>query len=534
MTRPLEKMQRRKGFSPLALRLCVSFLCLALRCEAADSDAEATVVVFNQADPASVELAGYYAAKRGIALNHLIGLTCTLEETVSRADYEKTIAEPLCNAFRAHGWWKTEADLEDGRVCESALRNVALIRGIPLKIAPCPAGEGDQPLTRAPELNRNEAAVDSELAVLGLRSPQISGPVENPCFQNRQHPEPMPAWMLRVCRLDAAHAATVRRMIDAALAAEKTGLWGFAYVDARGLAGGPHLEGDVWLRAVAADAASRGTVCIQDEAPTQFPEHYPMRRAALYFGWYSEEVEGAFRQKADRFVPGAIAVHLHSFSASSLRPPLRGWCAPLLDMGAAATLGNVYEPYLALSTHLDVFEQKLRNGATFAEAAYAAQPVLSWMTTFLGDPLYRPFSPQAMAKPPKAASEYAAYREAALLWAQKGGAALQARGRSLKSGVIYEGLGLLQAAKGEIDDALASWALARRCYKQDADSIRCALHAIALLRQNGKPAAALALTREQIQKFPAADATLRLRAIELELAPPPAPKPSPTPAHATR
>jgi hypothetical protein len=31
------------------------------------------------------------------------------------------------------------------------------------------------------------------------------------------------------------------------------------------------------------------------------------------------------------------------------------------------------------------------NGYTFGEAAWAAQPVLSWQTTVIGDPLYRPF-----------------------------------------------------------------------------------------------------------------------------------------------
>ena len=29
---------------------------------------------------------------------------------------------------------------------------------------------------------------------------------------------------------------------------------------------------------------------------------------------------------------------------------------------------------------------------TFGDAAYYAEPVLSWQTTFVGDPLYRPFA----------------------------------------------------------------------------------------------------------------------------------------------
>jgi tetratricopeptide (TPR) repeat protein len=40
----------------------------------------------------------------------------------------------------------------------------------------------------------------------------------------------------------------------------------------------------------------------------------------------------------------------------------------------------------------------LGGGYTFGEAAWAAQPALSWQTTVIGDPLYRPFgkSPQLL------------------------------------------------------------------------------------------------------------------------------------------
>ncbi|MCX6966326.1 MAG: TIGR03790 family protein [Verrucomicrobia bacterium] len=516
-----------------ALRLCVSLVVLATLCSAAipDPDAAATVVLYNDAESASVSLAGYYAEKRGIPLDHLVGLQCPLEESISRADYERTVAEPLRNIFLARGWWKTEADLVNGRVGESSIRYVAVMRGIPLKIAAVPLWEGDQTASLPALLQHNEAAFDSELAVLGLHTRQITGTLPNPCFQERLLPgQPKVPWLLRVCRLDAAEPATVRRMIDDAVATEKNGLWGFAYVDSRGLTGGPHLEGDVWMRRVAADAASHGMPCIHDNGPALFPESYPINRAALYFGWYCGEVQGAFKNNHVRFLPGAIAVHLHSFSAESLRAPLRGWCAPLLEMGAAATLGNVYEPYLTLTTHLDEFERRLRAGSTFADAAYAAQPVLSWMATFIGDPLYRPFKASANRMP----ADYAAYREGAMLWAQKGRAAgepvLQAKGRALKSGVVFEGLGLLQAAAKEPEAALASWVQARHFYKEEADGIRCALHAIALLRAEGQTGPALALTREEIRRFPRAEATAHLRAIELELA-----LPTPTPApHATR
>ena len=357
----------------------MSLFFLAACCEAAtvDSDAAATVVVFNDADPSSVELAGYYAEKRGIPFDHLIGLSCTLEEGVSRADYEKTIAQPLRKTFIARGWWKTEADLVNGRVDESKIRFVALIRGIPLKITSVPAWEGDKPLAPPSQFNQNNAAVDSELAVLGMATRQISGPMDNPYFKNHLKPqEPPVPWLLLVCRLDATNPATVRRMIDDSLATEKTGLWGFAYVDSRGITSGGYREGDDWMRGVASDTTRHGIPCIHDAAPTLFPEHYPMSRAALYFGWYCGEVQGAFKAKAFRFLPGAVAVHLHSYSAASLREPLQGWCAPLLDRGAAATLGNVYEPYLTMTTRFDEFERLRRATGSFLDDDLHRRPAL--------------------------------------------------------------------------------------------------------------------------------------------------------------
>jgi hypothetical protein len=54
-------------------------------------------------------------------------------------------------------------------------------------------------------------------------------------------------------------------------------------------------------------------------------------------------------------------------------------------------MGTVYEPYLGLTPHEDIFTKRLLDGNYFAEAAYASIPGLSWMVTVIGDPLYRPF-----------------------------------------------------------------------------------------------------------------------------------------------
>ena len=97
------------------------------------------------------------------------------------------------------------------------------------------------------------------------------------------------------------------------------------------------------------------------------------------------------------FMPGAFAYHLHSFSATTLRSTRQAWCGPLLAKGATCTMGCVYEPYLGFTPNIAMFLERFSIGQfTFGEAAWAAQPALSWQTTVVGDPLYRPFAKQPM------------------------------------------------------------------------------------------------------------------------------------------
>jgi tetratricopeptide (TPR) repeat protein len=97
-------------------------------------------------------------------------------------------------------------------------------------------------------------------------------------------------------------------------------------------------------------------------------------------------------------MPGAFAYHLYSFSAATIRSATENWCGPLLAKGATCTMGCVNEPYLQFTPNVAFFLQALGNKYTFGEAAWAAQPAVSWQTTVIGDPLYRPFgkSPQLL------------------------------------------------------------------------------------------------------------------------------------------
>lgn len=497
----------------------------------AATEAAATLVVYNNLDPESVNLAGYYAQKRQIPLDHLVGLDCPHSEEITREQYDRTIAEPLRRIFAERGWWRVPAG-ENAPVVQNKIRFVALMRGLPLKIAQDANYPGDS-FEGQPLFNTNAAAVDSELATLGYFTRKISGPLPNPYFRSfTEFPNTaLPALML-VCRLDAPTAKIVRRMIDDALYAEQNGLWGFICIDARGLTTGGLAEGDLWLNDIAEEARKHGWPVIADNTPALYPEEFPLRNVALYFGWYNGGVCGPFALEDFHFNRGAIACHIHSFSATTLRDPQQNWAAPLLARGAAATLGNVYEPYLTLTPHLDLFFARLRNGFNFAESAYASLRAVSWMTTIVGDPLYRPFAIIPDDAASAGAAEWIAYRHGAETWFETSRAAgetiLQKSARGLHSGLVYEGLGLLQSDAGhDPKAAFQSFTQAQQCYTNAIDVLRVALARVQCLRAANRLPEALALARKTSAAFPAQPAAKLFRDIAAELSPKPAASPKP-------
>lgn len=469
---------------------------------AADLAAQ-TVVVFNENDLDSLALAGLYCELRGVPMKNLVGVKCAVAEEISREDYDRSLAEPLRKAFVERGWWKLRDENTDaGRVESTKIRFVVLMRGIPLKISQTDVYPGDKEDGTPPEIfTRNEASVDSELSVLGLYSKQISGVQQNPYFrETKTIGETELESQLLVCRIDAETASIATRMIEDSVAVEKEGLRGFVYVDALGLKQGGLMVGDKWLHEAARDAREHGLPVILDNGPALFPAGYELRHCAMYLGWYSEHIAGALAHGDFKFARGSVAYHIHSFSAATLRTKGRNWCGPLLSAGAAATLGNVYEPFLGLLPRPDILEQRLREGFTFAEAAYMSQQYLSWMTTFIGDPLYRPFLNSAQA-PPKLDNEWDVYRDGVALWIAKGRkageAALREAAARMKSGIVNECLGLLELSGSDYGLAIAAFEQARAAYSDPADRVRVAVHESGAIKAGKGSEAAAKFLRTQ-------------------------------------
>jgi len=362
------------------------------------------LVVYNTNDPDSQGLAQYYATRRNIPAERVLAISCPATEEITRTQYDDTIRSPIVSYLTQKDWMARES--ERVRVGNRfmdllvATRNdiwaIVLIRGVPLKIAPDPSD--DDCMETQPELQTNAAAVDSELALLPVFGLPKGGYVPNIFFDNQMSgikqigPE-LARNMVLVTRLDGPTPSNVRRMIDDTLNAEQNRLAGLAVVDTRGLTDvkDGYTSGDIWLRSARDSLVQDGWDVKFDDKPDVLPATDPCNQVAIYLGWYHDGAIGPWVTAPNRFVPGAIAYHLHSFSATTVRSNTVGWVGPLIAHGADATMGMVYEPYLALTPHEDIFTRRLLQGDYFAEAAYASERGLSWMLTVVGDPLYRPF-----------------------------------------------------------------------------------------------------------------------------------------------
>jgi len=197
---------------------------------------------------------------------------------------------------------------------------------------------------------------------------------------------------LMVSRIDASGPQVARRMIDQAIAAERTGLTGKIYLDARGLTQNEPGLGiyDQDLRNLADLIKSNTRLAVQLDNRLHVFGVDRCPNTMLYCGWYS------LRRYVDAFdfVPGAVGYHLASFEAISLKQPdERGWCKRMLDDGITATLGAVAEPYLqSFPRPKDFFGLLLTGQFTLVECYAKTASFNSWMVMLLGDPLYRPFA----------------------------------------------------------------------------------------------------------------------------------------------
>lgn len=354
------------------------------------------VILANAGDPGSLQVARHYAERRGVPEGNIVALPMSSAETISWREFVGTIWEPLLRELEARKWIDVLAEggaLHDdaGRarrvITGHRIAYLVVCRGVPLRI------EHDQalyrenpPMTTRPEFRANQGAVDSELAALPMGNYPINACVVNPLFMKPQPTAAQLSRVVKVARLDGPDVASALALVDNAIAGEAARTRGNAYVD---YGGGVSQLGNDWLERTARALDAGGFHVIEEKTPAMFGVNDSMADAQFYFGWYAEKINGPFTRAGFRFPPGAVALHIHSFSSATLHAAGEGWCGPFVARGVTATFGNVYEPYLRLTHRPDLIAEAMLRGERAGDAAFYALPALSWQCVFVGDPLFR-------------------------------------------------------------------------------------------------------------------------------------------------
>ncbi|MDB6168614.1 MAG: hypothetical protein JWM88_1478 [Verrucomicrobia bacterium] len=495
---------------------------LASRLHAADPLAARVVILANSADPDSVRIARHYAEVRGVPVTNVISLAMPAVETLSWAEFVSTIWRPLETALIRGQWidaipMTTTDDAGRAKAAINGHRIAYLVvcRGVPLRISHDPSlYRPKPPITDNPIFRTNAAAVDSELSLLAVNESPINAFLANPLFRN-DHPSAADlSRVIKVSRLDGPTADDAFVLVDRAVEAEKTGLIGRAYVDV----GGVHPDGDTWLRSTAAQLREMDFDVDVDEAPATMPSTARSDAPAFYFGWYASRLNGPFALPGFRFPPGAIAIHIHSESATTLRSAEAGWSGPLVARGVTATVGNVFEPYLQLLHRPDLLLYSLARGDRFGDAACYSLPALSWQAIAIGDPLYRPFAvplPEQVrnrAALPRRAAGYVTLREIRRLDSLRRSAEALALGEAAQAARPTLAVGCELARRGvqagNFPAAARALRFAAALETFPPDEWALAHEAARLLRQAGAPDDGAKLLRHLLRD-PALPAALR-------------------------
>jgi uncharacterized protein (TIGR03790 family) len=444
-----------KQLTAILLLLAMSFPALAL-------EPASVFMLVNKNMPASHEVAEHYCAKRGVPKENIVSLDLPNGEDISRQDFDEKLTRPLREALKEK---KEQAKVllavygvplrvgspgmteeEKGEVAkldaELALSKTEVERLE--KLVPIAEAEHKEKNTdetkealaaRKQELDTakqkqqplqgkreqlvrggrfdSRAAVDSELMLLWWDKYELRGWVNNPLYW--QIPENLRATApktLLTCRLDGPTPEIAKRLVDDALEAEKEGLQGKVYVDARGIGYDP--KGDPGFGYGGYDQSMRDMAALlKDDAKLEVVlddkgELFAVEACpdcSLYCGWYSH----ANFIDSCRFKKGAVAWHLASSEAVSLRQEgSKLWCKNLLEKGACATLGPVAEPFtIGFPKPAEFFGFLVTGRYPVVECYYRTMLFTSWMTVLVGDPLYNPFAkdprltPEQVAPSPK-------------------------------------------------------------------------------------------------------------------------------------
>ena len=358
-------------------RVCPSLIGLAaaLGVLASAQTAQNVLVVVNEASATSRAIGDYYIQRRRIPLNNVCRVAMAATETISRTEYDATVAAPIGNCLKSHG------------LVEKILYMVTT-SDVPLRIAP----SGEQ--------SADGASVDSELAAFyadlhGHPHP-LKGPLPNPFFAQRssafQHPD-FPLYL--VTRLAGYDFPDVRGIIDRALAAKNRGKF---VID---LKSSDDAEGNNWLRTAAIALPTDRVVFDESDRVLS-----GVQDVIAYASWGSNDLHRKQRDPGFHWLPGAIVTEFVSTDGRTFKRPPDTWTlgnwgdrktwfagapqsltADSIHQGATGASGHVDEPDLQYTPRPDYLLPSYYHGRNLAESYWLSIPAVSWQNIVVGDPL---------------------------------------------------------------------------------------------------------------------------------------------------
>jgi uncharacterized protein (TIGR03790 family) len=338
-------------------------------------------------------LAQYYANARGIPAVNVVGIAATTTsgadvEEITKNDYINTIETPLET-------YLSTATSSDGTLLKNKIRDIVLMKGIPLKI--------------------NDGSGKSvDMSVVQLFTPYVSGSfVSNPYFgadtqftgAYRFIPNTFSqnGYSLNylVTRLDGQSVADVKGMIDRSIAADTSGQKSFVIDDSQNNTYGRAADralADSTLRSFGYKDVYDTTSAILTTASiiaSSSSTTDPM------IGYSSDGVHASnvpmsgniyFNEIANNglYANGAVANTFESYSGLSVATNNCGGqncISNFIHAGGSGGFGEVYEPYSIAIPFENIWMPAYARGYTWAEAAYMGVPFINWQTIVLGDPL---------------------------------------------------------------------------------------------------------------------------------------------------
>ncbi len=378
------------------------------------------MVLANRDASESVGLAKFYMRKRKIPKENLLLIWMTDSETCSRKAYEKKALTPVKRFLKNNPAGKRircivtmyglplkiaspgltmpeKKHLADLKNKENILRKKMKVKNLDPVLKKKLKASFSRVSSAVTNYNRRldrAASFDSELALAPADNYNLKMWIPNPYylgFRNRKLAVGRDQ-VLMTCRLDGPSGKIVKRIIRDSISAEKKGLKGRAYFDARWKdPGDKKLGGYAFYdksihRAAEIVGKNTGMEVLLNDTSSLFQKG-ECPNAALYCGWYS------LARYVDAFTwePGSVGYHIASSECTTLKQgSSQVWCKRMLEEGISATIGPVGEPYVQAFPVPAIFFKYLTGGYfTLAESYLISLPYLSWKMVLVGDPLYR-------------------------------------------------------------------------------------------------------------------------------------------------